>query len=58
MFCWVPLWLSCKESTCNAGHTDLGSIPWSGRSPRGQHATHSSILAESHGQRSLVGYSL
>ena len=32
-----------EESTCNAG--DLGSIPGLGRSPRGQHATHSSILA-------------
>ena len=29
---WVlPLWLTVKESTCNAG--DVGSIPGSGRSP-------------------------
>ena len=27
----LPLWLSGKESACNAG--DLGSIPGSGRSP-------------------------
>ena len=27
----LPWWLSTKESTCNAG--DMGSIPWSGRSP-------------------------
>ena len=27
----LPLWLSCKVSTCNAG--DLGSIPGLGRSP-------------------------
>ena len=27
----LPWWLSCKESTCNAG--DTGSIPGSGRSP-------------------------
>ena len=32
-----------KESTCNAG--DPGSIPGSGRCPKGGHATHSSILA-------------
>ena len=27
----LPVWLSCKESTCNAG--DLGLIPGLGRSP-------------------------
>ena len=49
-----------KESACNAG--DPGSVPASGRSPR-EGNTHSSILTpvflsvESHGQRSLVGYS-
>ena len=32
-----------KASACNAG--DLGSIPGSGRSPGGGHATHSTILA-------------
>ena len=30
-FFGLPRWLSCKESTCNAG--DPGSIPGSGRSP-------------------------
>ena len=30
-----PQWLSCKESTCNAG--DVGSIPGLGRSPGGGH---------------------
>ena len=45
-----------KESTCNSG--DPGSIPESGRSLEKEMATHSSILAgESHGQRSLAGYS-
>ena len=45
-----------KESACNVG--DLGLIPELGRSPGGGMATHSSILVEnSHGQRSLAGYS-
>ena len=46
-----------KESACNAG--DPGSVPASERSPGGGNGdTHSSVLAgESHGQRSLVGYS-
>ena len=29
----LPQWLSDKESTCNAGDVDEGSIPGSGRSP-------------------------
>ena len=33
-----------KESTCNAGDTDVGSIPGSGISPGEAMATHSSIL--------------
>ena len=37
------MWLSCKESTHNAG--DLGSVPGLGRSPGKGKATHSSILA-------------
>ena len=42
----LPLWLSSKESTCNAGVIrGAGSIPGSGRSPRGGMATHSNILA-------------
>ena len=34
----LPLWLSGEESACNAGDAgDVGSIPWSGRSPGGGH---------------------
>ena len=34
----LPLWLSGKESTCNAEDAgDLGLIPGSGRSPGGGH---------------------
>ena len=38
---------------------DLGSIPESGRSPRGGHGSppQYSCLENPHGQRSLVGYS-
>ena len=47
-----PWWLSGKESSCNAGDTgDVGSIPGLGRS------TPVVLPGESHGQRSLVGYS-
>ena len=49
-----------KESACNAGY--LGLIPESGKSHGEGNvymSTHSSILSEkSHGQRSLMGYSL
>ena len=48
-----------KESACNAG--DPGSIPGSGSSPGGGHGNplqYSFLPAESHGQRSLAGYSL
>ena len=45
-----------KESACNEG--DLGLIPGLGRFPEEGKATHSGILfGESHGWRSLVGYS-
>ena len=45
-----------KNPPANEG--DVGLIPGSGRSPKKEMATHSSILAgKSHGQRSLVGYS-
>ena len=46
-----------KESVYNAG--DLGSIPGSGRSPRGGHDNplQYSCLENPHGQRSLVGCS-
>ena len=46
-----------KESACNAGN--LGSIPGLGRSPEKEMATHPVFLpGESHGQSSLVGYSI
>ena len=46
-----------KESTCNAG--DLGSIPGLGKSPGGfsWQPTPVFLPGESHGQRSLAGYS-
>ena len=46
-----------KESACNAG--DPGLIPGSGRSPGGGHVNQLqySCLENTHGQRSLVGYS-
>ena len=45
-----------KESACNAG--DLGSIPGLGSTLEKERTTHSSVLpGESHGQRSLAGYS-
>ena len=53
----LPWWLSSKESACKAG--DLGSIPRSGRSPEEGHgySLQYSCLENSHGQRSLAGYS-
>ena len=44
-----------KASACNAG--ELGSIPGSGRSPGEGQPTPVFLPGESHGQRSLVGYS-
>ena len=46
-----------KESTCNAG--DLGSIHGLGRSPGEENGSPTPVClpGESHGQRSLVGYS-
>ena len=46
-----------KESTCNAG--DSGLMPALGRCPGGGHGNplQYSCLENSHGQRSLVGYS-
>ena len=46
-----------KASVCNAG--DLGSIPGSGRSPGGGNTGSTPVFlpGESHGRRSLVGYS-
>ena len=50
-----------KEPSCNAGDVrDAGSIPGSGRSHGEGHGNplQYSCLLESHGQRSLAGYSL
>ena len=44
-----------KESAWNAG--DTGSVPGSGRSPRGGNGNPLQYSGKSHGQRSLVGYS-
>ena len=59
--CWV-IWLLWPmtynyESTCSVG--DLGLIPGQGKTPRGVHDNplQYSCLENSHGQRSLVGYS-
>ena len=50
--------LAGKEYACDAGDVgDMGSIPWSGRSPgagKGNPLQYS-CLENSHGQRSLVG---
>ena len=54
-----PLWLSDKESFCNAGDTgDLGLIPGLRRSlwRRKSQPTPVFLPGESHGQRSLEGY--
>ena len=52
----LPWWLSDKESTCIAEDVDL--LPRSGRSPGGGHGNPLVFLpGESHGQRSLEGYS-
>ena len=56
MYCF-PGGSEVKASACNAG--DLGSIPGSGRFPwrRKWQSTPVFLPGESHGQRSLVGYS-
>ena len=56
----LPWWLSGEESAYNAGAVgDAGSIPGSGRSPgRGNGNPLQYFPGESHGQRSLAGYSL
>ena len=50
-------WLRCQESACSAG--DLGLIPGLRRSPGGGNDNPTPVLlpGESHGQRSMVGYS-
>ena len=49
-----------KNLPCNVGDTgDVGLIPGSGRSPGGGHWQPTPVFlpGESHGQRSLAGYS-
>ena len=47
-----------KNPPANAGDIrDVGSIPGSGRSPGGGHDNLFLLPGESHGQRSLAGYS-
>ena len=56
----LPKLLSGKESACSAGDPgDEGLIPGLGRSPEGEHDNPLlySCLKNSHGQRSLAGYS-
>ena len=53
----LPWWLVVKNSPANAG--DLRLIPGLGRSPGGGHGNPPVFLpGESHGQRSLEGYTL
>ena len=57
----LPQWLSSEESACNVGDAgDTGSIPGSERSPRGGYGNplQYSCWEKSHGQKSLMGYSL
>ena len=52
--------LGAKNLPANTGDIrDTGSIPGSGRSPGGGHGNPNpvSLAGESHGQRSLAGYS-
>ena len=53
----LPRWLSGKESACRCGRRCFD--PWVGKMPwrRKWQPTAVSLLGESHGQRSLVGYS-
>ena len=58
MYVGLPWWLSSEESACSAG--DMSLIPGSGRCPgegNGNKYTLVFLPGESHGQRSLVGYS-
>ena len=54
---WLPKWLSVKNLPVNAGHS--GSISGPGRSPWRKKWQPAAVFlpGETHGQRSLVGYS-
>ena len=55
---FYPLRTVIKNLSASAGDMrDVGSIPGSGRSPAGGQSTSVFLPGESHGQRSLVGYS-
>ena len=50
--------LVVKNPPADAGDVrDVGSIPGLGRSPGGRHGNPVFLPGESHGQRSLIGYS-
>ena len=55
----LPWWLRGKESSCKAGDAgDTGSLTgWEDPLEEGMQATPIFLPGESHGQRSLVGYS-
>ena len=56
---YVPLWLSGKEATCNAGDAgDMSSIPRWRRSPGRENGNPLQYPGreKSHGQRRLAGY--
>ena len=55
-----PWWLSGKESICNTGATEDSFSPWVRKISwrRKWQPTSVFLLGESHGQRSLAGYSL
>ena len=54
--CWLPRWLSGRESACSVG--DPGSIPWVGKIPWRRKWPPTSVFlpGSSLGQRSLVDY--
>ena len=54
----LPWYLSGKESACNAGDTDVDSIPGVGMIPSRMKWQLSPVFLprKSHGQRSLAGY--
>ena len=55
----ASLWLISKESACITGNTGDGFDPWVGTIPwrRAWQPAPVFFSGESHGQRSLVGYS-